>query len=112
MSAAPGYLFLASRTSCLVTRSWTWQKPSQAIICFFVLFWAHIDRFLSGMHITFSSGSDSMTFTTLAEVQQISLSAFTSAVVLTYATTGVPGYCFFISLSVKSCGKTNEGCTA
>ena len=40
-----------------------------------------------------------ITFIALAEVQQISVSAFTSADVLIYETTGTPGYFFFKSLT-------------
>src|SRR5208283_539660 len=73
---------------------------------------AHIARFLSGTHMTCSPGSDSITFTTFDEVQQISLSALISAVVFTYATTGTPGYCDLMSLRVKLWGKTNKGWTS
>ena len=42
---------------------------------------------------------DSTIFTAFAEVQQISVSALTSAEVLTYETTGTPGYFSFNSLT-------------
>src|SRR5208283_3028096 len=82
------------------------------MICLPVFLAAHIARFLSGTQMTLSSGSDSITFTTFDEVQQTSLSALISAVVFTYATTGTPGYCDLMSLSVKLWGKTNEGWTS
>src|SRR5208283_2895196 len=72
----------------------------------------HSERFLSGTQMTLSSGSEAVTFTTFAEVQQISLSAFTMAVVFTYATTGTPGYTDFISLKVNSWGNTKDGCVS
>src|SRR5699024_12200034 len=50
-------------------------------------------KYSSGIMITFSTPSDSITFTALPEVQQISLSAFTAADVFTYVTTGTPGCC-------------------
>ena len=38
-------------------------------------------------------------FAAFAEVQQTSVSAFTSAEVFTYETTGTPGFCFFLTSS-------------
>src|SRR5260221_424170 len=48
-------------------------------------------RYWSGRKITVGAFRLSTTSTALEEVQQISTSAFTSAEVLTYATTGTPG---------------------
>ena len=58
-------------------------------------------------NITLSVFNDSTTLTALAEVQQTSVSAFTSAEVLTYDTTGTPGYCFFNNLTSFP---VNEAC--
>ena len=49
--------------------------------------------------MTLSTFKDSTTFTALADVQQTSVSAFTSAEVFTYETTGTPGYFCFSNLT-------------
>src|SRR5574340_503436 len=100
-SSALGCSILERVTSSRV--SWTWwtlQNPSQAMILFFVRLAAKAERFRSGMQMTVSSLSDSTTFTTFDEVQQMSLSALTAAEVFTYATTGTPGCCALMSRRV------------
>ena len=49
--------------------------------------------------ITFFTPNDFTILTAFADVQQTSVSAFTSAEVLTYETTGTPGYFSFKSLT-------------
>ena len=49
--------------------------------------------------MTLSTPNDSTTLTAFAEVQHTSLSAFTSADVFTYDTTGTPGYFSFSILT-------------
>ena len=53
----------------------------------------------SGKKITFLTPNELTILTAFAEVQQTSASAFTSADVLTYETTGTPGYFSFKSLT-------------
>jgi hypothetical protein len=72
-----------ARNSSPVKRSCTSQAPFQAIIFTFVLEATYLARYWSGRKITVGALRLSTTCTALEEVQQISISAFTSADVLT-----------------------------
>ena len=66
-----------------VKRSCTSQWPFHRMISVFVCEATYFPRYSSGRKITRGTFSDSTTSTALAEVQQTSDSAFTSAEVLT-----------------------------
>ena len=71
------------RTSAALKRSWTSQWPAQVMISTLVsaaTFWA---RYSSGSMMTFGTPRLSTILRALPEVQQMSLSAFTAAEVLT-----------------------------
>src|SRR5690606_3509471 len=71
------------RSSSGVKRSCTSQRPFQAMILTLVCLAMFLARYSSGMHSTRSVPNDSTTLSAFDEVQQMSLSAFTSADVLT-----------------------------
>jgi hypothetical protein len=74
-----------SRRSAPLMPAWTWHSPNQ--MCMLsrpVIRWTWAPRNWSGQkRISVSRGIDSTTSTAFDEVQQMSVSAFTSAVVLT-----------------------------
>ena len=69
--------------------------PFHEIISTSVCEATYFARQSSGRNITFLTPSDFTILTALADVQQTSVSALTSAEVLTYETTGTPGYFSF-----------------
>ena len=73
--------------------------PFQAIISTSVCEATYFAKYSSGKKITFLTPRDSTILTAFADVQQISVSAFTSAEVFTYETTGTPGYFSFNNLT-------------
>ena len=91
-------LFLYAIISSAVNLSCTSQRPFQEII--FTSVWAAIffARYSSGRNITLSTPRDSTTCFAFPDVQHTSVSAFTSADVFTYVTTGTPGYFCFNNL--------------
>src|SRR5271165_5179633 len=82
-TAAPGWASRSSRMSAAVNRSWTSQRPRQGMISTRVCAATFLARNSSGIMMTRGAPSDSTTFTALADVQQMSEAAFTSAEVLT-----------------------------
>src|SRR6056300_423243 len=75
------------------------QIPFHEIISTSVCDATYLARYSSGKNITFFTPRDLTIFTALAEVQQTSVSALTSAEVFTYDTTGTPGYFSFNNLT-------------
>ncbi len=79
----PGCISRKSRNSAPENRSWTSQTPFHRISFTLVLEATYLPRNWSGMKITSSAPRDSTTCTALADVQQTSDSALTSAEVFT-----------------------------
>src|SRR5690554_1217571 len=69
----------------------------------------YVPRLWSGKKITSSFSREWMIFTALAEVQQISLSAFTAAEVLMYATVAAWGNLSFHILTVSGFAVSAKG---
>ena len=78
-----GFCFLISSISCALNLSCTIQVPTHDIIWTFVFDYTYFAMYWSGKKITLSAPRDSTTLTALADVQQISDSALTSADVFT-----------------------------
>src|SRR5512133_130573 len=92
MKSASGCSAFFCMTASTVMRSWVGQYPSQKMNSFSGTNRAtQRPRLRSGTKINLFSGSDWTTLMALAEVQQISEQALTSADELTYVTTGMPG---------------------
>src|SRR5690606_5405772 len=83
MILRPGSAARNASSSSAVNRSWTSQCPFHVMISTLVCVWTYLARYSSGIMMTRGTPRLSMTFTAFAEVQQMSLSAFTSADVLT-----------------------------
>src|SRR5689334_15593550 len=84
MITASGFADFTRVTFAERRTSWTGQQPSYATTSFSGTFDAtHLPRFLSGVNRILFCGSDRTTDAALALVQQMSESAFTSAVELT-----------------------------
>ena len=79
----PGFNSLISLISLAVNCSWTIHVPFQEIISTLVFDATYFAKYSSGKKITFLTPSDSTTLTALADVQQTSVSALTSADVFT-----------------------------
>ena len=78
-----GYFFLSSIISVSVNCSCTSHLPFHEIIFTLVLLATYFARYSSGRKMTLSTFNDSIIFTAFADVQHISVSAFTSAEVFT-----------------------------
>ena len=69
------------------------------MISFFVSFAIFIAKYSSGIKIILSESREFTTSNAFEDVQQISVSALTSADELTYVTTGIPGFSLFRSIT-------------
>ena len=103
ITGAPGCAALASSTISSETWSWIGQHPSHTVIstsgsCAAI----HRPRFRSGPKRTRGAPRERTTSTALAEVQQTSVSALTSADEFTYITTGTPGFSAFHAASCSA----------
>ncbi len=76
-------VFLNSAISFSLNCSCTWHFPCHDIISTFVLVATYLAKYSSGKNKTLFTPRDSTTLTALAEVQHTSVSALTSAEVLT-----------------------------
>ena len=83
MIFTPGSAARSAAISSPVKRSCTSQWPFQAMISTLVLVCTYLARYSSGRKITRGAPRLSTTFTAFDDVQQMSHSAFTAALVLT-----------------------------
>ena len=79
----PGWPARSWRTSAALKRSWTSQWPAQVTISTLVSLATFCARYSSGSMMTLGTPRLSTIFFALPDVQQMSLSAFTAADVLT-----------------------------
>src|SRR3989338_4224871 len=104
---ASGYISLTAVTFFGPNASCTMQRPPQPMIFLEVKEERFLAMYSSGRNKTSSWGTALMIFRALADVQQTSLSALTSAEVLTYTTTAASG-CFLFNSRTSSAVMDSE----